>query len=465
MKIFGGIIVLKQAALAALLSGVVVAASGCAGSAQTKGRVGSANLDKTEYLGSLDPNANTVYGMARLLRSQKKAAQAELVLLNLKRSFPNFSPTYNDLAEIRMSQNRFEEAVAYLNEGLEVAPNDVVLLNNAGVCSLLKHDSTAALAYFERASAIAPYVARYRANVALALGLNGQHEGSRTLFGQIVSRDDADFNAELIRKMTQPAESHEMAHVISLDTPPRIDVKVEEEEAVVVEEAAVAALAEVVEVVTEEAVVIEEVAVVAPAEVVEVEVEEAAIEEMAHVSPLVPSSEPADEAALVESIPEPIVEVDLSKAVEPSTSVQSLTNSDVEAHDKEVASIRSLFEVKEDVGDAPEAGDSEVGEPADAAHRHEDSEAVEVDTAAEADLNDVPLVDALVALATKSVESIAANTSALHLDAVEPEQQEVTPVLVLEDRAWVDSEFLLPVDFANSSADSDKASSEETTTD
>jgi tetratricopeptide (TPR) repeat protein len=127
------------------------------------------------------------------------------------KEYPDYSPTYNDLAEIRFQQGRLEEAVHYIERGLEIAPNDAVLLNNAGVCSLIKHDYQAALDYFKRASQIAPYESRYRANVALAMGLTGDLEGSRALYGQVVSAEAADHNAQLIQSLVAPPAPQEVA--------------------------------------------------------------------------------------------------------------------------------------------------------------------------------------------------------------------------------------------------------------
>jgi Flp pilus assembly protein TadD len=194
----------KHTALGLALSALAVAAGGCA----TTPRNDAIAYSKPDerMTGPQPPRANTIYGMTRLMRSQGKVEQAELSLVGLTREFPNYSPTYNDLAEIRLQQGRLEEAVDYINAGLNVAPNDAVLLNNAGVCALLKHDYPKALAYFKRASIIAPYENRYRANVALAMGLNGDAEGSRALYYQVVSADAADRNTELIKELLAPQE-------------------------------------------------------------------------------------------------------------------------------------------------------------------------------------------------------------------------------------------------------------------
>jgi len=192
----------KKVTLGVAVSALALVGAGC----NTTGKdqsIAYAQPD-TKDIGPQAPRANTIYGMTRLMRSQGKTDQAELALIGLTREYPNYSPAYNDLAEIRISQGRLDEAIAYVDKGLEIAPNDAVLLNNAGVCALLKHDYEKSLDYFKRAEAIAPYESRYRANVALATGLNGDIEGSRALYYQIVSADAADHNAEVIRQMLTP---------------------------------------------------------------------------------------------------------------------------------------------------------------------------------------------------------------------------------------------------------------------
>jgi Flp pilus assembly protein TadD len=195
--------VTKKVALGLAVSAMALTGIGCATTREHT--IAYAEPD-TQAIGPQAPRANTIYGMTRLMRSQGKTEQAELALIGLTREYPNYSPAYNDLAEIRLKQGRLEEAQAYVDHGLEVAPNDAVLLNNAGVCALIKHDYETALDYFRRAEIVAPYESRYRANVALALGLTGDVEGSRALYYQIVSAEDAEHNTELIQQLLSPQE-------------------------------------------------------------------------------------------------------------------------------------------------------------------------------------------------------------------------------------------------------------------
>ncbi len=197
---------MRRAIAGLALGAVAVTTSGCA----TMGGLKQAKLDRAgEDAQSDSPDArpNTMYGMCRILRAQGKTEQAELSLIGLIREFPDFSPAYNDLAEIRLERGRLDEAVKYLEDGIAVAPTDPVLQNNAGVCALLKHDYPKALAHFQAAAAVAPYEQRYKANVALATGLNGDPDSGKALYKGVVSDEAAEFNTELIKKMLAPQEN------------------------------------------------------------------------------------------------------------------------------------------------------------------------------------------------------------------------------------------------------------------
>lgn len=193
-------------AIAGLALGALVVTTG--GCATTMAAHKEARLNHAEDAQSDSPDArpNTMYGMCRILRAQGKTEQAELSLVGLVREFPEFSPAYNDLAEIRLERGRLDEAVKYLEDGMKVAPADPVLQNNAGVCALLKHDYPKALAHFQAAAAVAPYEPRYKANVALATGLNGDPDAGKALYKGVVSDEAAEWNTELIKKMLAPQE-------------------------------------------------------------------------------------------------------------------------------------------------------------------------------------------------------------------------------------------------------------------
>lgn len=171
--------------------------------------------DKTQAQVTTQPNqppsARTLYSMADILATQGKDTECEFVLRRCIGQYPRFTPAYNSLAELHMRQGRTSEAVELLSKALEVRPQDPVLLNNLGMCLLVRKDYEKALERFTRAAGVVPESGRYRANMATALGLLGRHEESQALLEQVLPPDRARHNAEVLRKAyekeTTPAMS------------------------------------------------------------------------------------------------------------------------------------------------------------------------------------------------------------------------------------------------------------------
>jgi len=174
---------------------------GCATNASQAGSYSSHNKDNSLLITSdsyQPPKAMTLYAMSRILVSQGKDDQGELVLARLIRNFPEFIPAYCDLAELRMRQGRVDDAVEGLSRGLQVAPRDPILLNNSGVCSILKGDYEGALNSFTMAAEVVPRDDRYRANMALALGMLGRYEESLNLYKEVLEAESAQENMTII---------------------------------------------------------------------------------------------------------------------------------------------------------------------------------------------------------------------------------------------------------------------------
>ena len=74
-----------------------------------------------------------------------------------------------------MRQRRLPEAMKVLEAGLKLSADDPVLLNNTGMCWLIRKRYQNALDYFTKASAIVPENTRYRSNMATALALMGRY--------------------------------------------------------------------------------------------------------------------------------------------------------------------------------------------------------------------------------------------------------------------------------------------------
>ncbi len=180
---------------------------GCTTTATSYSSANRSNLLEMTTDSDRQPRAKTLYAMARILLSQGREEQGELVLLRVIADHPRFIPAYCELAELRMGQGRLDDALRRLSQGREFSPRDPILLNNAGVCLLLKGDYSAALDYFTLAANVLPHEDRYRANMALALGMMGREDESSDLYGQVVPVEWADYNLGVIQEMRNESKS------------------------------------------------------------------------------------------------------------------------------------------------------------------------------------------------------------------------------------------------------------------
>ena len=144
------------------------------------------------------PSVNTLHAMARVMASQGRDAECEVVLDKLIAEHADFLPAYNELAELHMRNGSLLSAQTALELGLERAPNDVVLSNNMGMCLLLQQRYEESLPHFARASAADPSDARSRANMATALGLLGRTDDALALFYQVMPPEDAHHNVAVL---------------------------------------------------------------------------------------------------------------------------------------------------------------------------------------------------------------------------------------------------------------------------
>ncbi|MCD6174394.1 MAG: tetratricopeptide repeat protein [Planctomycetes bacterium] len=146
------------------------------------------------------PTAKTLYLMADMLQTQGKDVQAEQLYRRILAQYPEFSPAYNDLASLLMRQRRIPEAMKILEAGLELRASDPVLLNNTGMCWLIRKRYQNALDYFTKASAVIPENTRYRSNMATALSLMGRREEALALYRQILPEKAAQENVRLLQE-------------------------------------------------------------------------------------------------------------------------------------------------------------------------------------------------------------------------------------------------------------------------
>lgn len=146
------------------------------------------------------PTAKTLCAMADILATQGRDSECEYVLKRIIQDNPKFLPAYNSLAELQMRQGKTIAAIETLQHALAINPEDTVLLNNLGMCWIVRRDYEDALKMFTKAAGIMPENMKYRANMAVALGLMGRDEESLSLFKQLLPDDEANHNLNVLRE-------------------------------------------------------------------------------------------------------------------------------------------------------------------------------------------------------------------------------------------------------------------------
>ncbi len=176
---------------------------GCLGPAQSS-QIDSSQFSKVDLAFEAQrdrpPSAKTLYVMADILATQGKDTECEFVLRQCIQRYPQFTPSYNSLAELQMRQGHLNEAIEIFSKALKNRPQDPVLENNLGMCFLVRKEYQMALEHFTKAAGLVPESEKYRANMATALGLLGRYEESKALFQQVLPEDKAEHNVELLRK-------------------------------------------------------------------------------------------------------------------------------------------------------------------------------------------------------------------------------------------------------------------------
>jgi len=194
---------LRRYGILPIAASLVPLAVGCssAGRLAHWGSTPPGNGDQAFQAGAeLPPTPKTLYAIAKIYRTQRRDAQCESLLLRILAENPQFMPAYCDLAELQLRQRRVDDAQKTLERGLRVSPRDVVLRNNLGMCRLMKGDYEGALDSFTVAVSSAPHDPRYRANMAVALGLLGRDEESLALYEQVLSSEEVADNLSILRR-------------------------------------------------------------------------------------------------------------------------------------------------------------------------------------------------------------------------------------------------------------------------
>jgi Flp pilus assembly protein TadD len=146
------------------------------------------------------PSMETLYSMAIIFIHQGRFNEAELLLQRVINKNPKFLPAYNDLAEIKIRNRRTNEAIEILSTAVKVNSSDPITLNNLGMCWIIRRDYKKALQMFTDAAGLDSENTRYRANMALALGLMGRDNEALALYRQILPEEQANKNLNILQQ-------------------------------------------------------------------------------------------------------------------------------------------------------------------------------------------------------------------------------------------------------------------------
>ena len=91
------------------------------------------------------PTAKTLYTMADILATQGRDKDCEFVLKRIIQETPKYLPSYNNLAELQMRQGRINTEIDTIHDAFRINSADPLLLNNLGVCWIIRGDYEKAL--------------------------------------------------------------------------------------------------------------------------------------------------------------------------------------------------------------------------------------------------------------------------------------------------------------------------------
>jgi tetratricopeptide (TPR) repeat protein len=195
--------VLARAFSAAMLLASIGLTAGCETTQETRPSnfTQDHNID-SEFAAGADrpPTPHTIFRLARLLAAQGKDQAAESALTNCLDRYPDFSPAYEELANLYVRHRKIEDAARVLQSGLHISPNDPVLRNDLGMCWLMLERYQLALEQFQIAAQASPDDARYAANVALALGSLGRYDEAIEHYRAIVPIGQGHYNVGVIAR-------------------------------------------------------------------------------------------------------------------------------------------------------------------------------------------------------------------------------------------------------------------------
>lgn len=144
------------------------------------------------------PTPRTLHMMAKLINENGRFDQAEFVLTRIINDAPDYLPAYVELADLYIERGRFGDAIATLQGARTVAPNDAVIANNLGVLMLREKNLPGAATAFRSAVENDPEEARYHANLAVSLAMQGHYEQAYAAWASVLPPEEVFWNIGVV---------------------------------------------------------------------------------------------------------------------------------------------------------------------------------------------------------------------------------------------------------------------------
>ena len=177
--------------------------AGCSESANSGPNIDSAmtySEQEFQEQANRPPTSTTLFAMADILATQGRDSECEFVLKRIIQEHPKFIPAYNSLAELQMRQGRTNAAIETIHHAFRINSEDPILINNLGVCWIVRGDYENALELFTKAAGAMPENVKYRTNMAVALGLMARYDESLSLFRLVLPEDQANHNLNVLKE-------------------------------------------------------------------------------------------------------------------------------------------------------------------------------------------------------------------------------------------------------------------------
>ncbi len=150
-------------------------------------------------------NVDALVGLGDLLRRQHRLQDALPMLLQACRAVPCPAHAPGNLALVMLDLKRYPEARQHAERAIERDDSNAKWWRTAGIAARLQHDLRVGVPMLRKASELAPEDLDGRAELALALQEQGEHDEALGLFAEIARRRPAFERMRWLAELALPA--------------------------------------------------------------------------------------------------------------------------------------------------------------------------------------------------------------------------------------------------------------------